>query len=710
MISARDLGAAASATFGGLFRAYLVGVTTPAVVVDIVSTYPTMFSLLGLTAVYACQRFDSIEGDPDELRDMLSDPECWWERATWARWGLTFVVIRPHGEWLPSRAEFGGGSSMTVAPLDLAGGTACFHWADLVAAVRRGADPAWFEVVRVFTLSPVGVQPGLGPVRLPTGRLVDLAGEDLGAAVIQERQRAQLAGPPWLAGLMKAVGSAVTYGLLARTDVRQLPKPTNALAHGPGGEALTVTTRSPERQGPHAFLPAAAAVAAAGRLILAMAEGEVTRAGWVVAAVHADSLTIAWPPTPAGQRAELSEADLRQVLYRFAGLGIRFGWEVPAQAGSIGVVLGVNRAVHTTRTPDDGWHMVRSSDAGLGGHLADPSDTPGARRPDGRWQWAADCELAIVQTATTAEPPPSEYGPRVHAESLPAWATRPVARRYRADSWTALRHVRRQSADPSIQPFARYLRAGSAGPIAVGPWWDAKTWPQADWRMDGLPVHIHTLDTDGHLTPPPAATSSLIAVVPSIAAHVQDWANPEDAAMGGPRRGPRHPIPIWSTPELTLVVGKDGTELAVDDEDPDVGVDDGRLRYGALVDPALRDRARALGLRELSRRAGITFETLRKWAAGGQTSPDNLALITQALDAPDRRSRQAPEACALPGCPDPARPRSRWCCDAHRKAGRRRASKTAADLPATLPVCPRCGTRFINPRAAELHQCKATTS
>jgi hypothetical protein len=287
-----DLGAAASATFGGLFRANVVGVVAPMVLIDIASTYPTMFSLLDLTPVCACERIDSVDRDPDELRALLRDVAALWRRETWATWGLTFAVIRPCGQSLPASVDTGHGFAMSVADLDLSGGTACFHWADLAAAVLGGTAPDGFDIVHVFALRPVGVQAELGPLRLPSGRNVDLTREDLGAALIAERGCVAGTGPRWLEGLLKAVANALTYGLLSRADASVASRLIDTIAHGPSGEPLSTRTRRPERPGPHAFLPAAAAVSAGARLILAMAEHEIAASGGTVVAVHADSLTV----------------------------------------------------------------------------------------------------------------------------------------------------------------------------------------------------------------------------------------------------------------------------------------------------------------------------------------------------------------------------------------------------------------------------------
>ena len=45
-------------------------------------------------------------------------------------------------------------------PLDLHRGHGCWHWTDVVAAVSEGADPNALDIVRVFTIRPLGAQPG----------------------------------------------------------------------------------------------------------------------------------------------------------------------------------------------------------------------------------------------------------------------------------------------------------------------------------------------------------------------------------------------------------------------------------------------------------------------------------------------------------------------------------------------------------------------
>jgi len=270
---------------------------------------------------------------------------------------------------------------------------------------------------------------------------------------------------------------------------------------------------------------------------------------------------------------------------------VQFKWDVPPTPNTVGLVVGVNRGIYATQDPTSGeMTIVRSSDAGLGGHLADPSDTPGARLPDGRWRWAADCELAVVRVASCAPQATPHAGIRVDPSALPSWTNRPVVRRYSARSWSMLRLIRDASGDADVQPFTHYVRADASGPIAVGPWYDASSWGNADWRLAGQPIGLEALDPDGRRQPVGRARG-VSAVVPSVATHLRGWANPEDPSMQGPRRGLRTPKPVQSAPGLMLVVGKDGDELTAADDDP-ADQHQVRLTYGLATATRHRPRGR----------------------------------------------------------------------------------------------------------------------
>ncbi|HLM21087.1 MAG TPA: hypothetical protein VK390_06125 [Propionibacteriaceae bacterium] len=698
MVPTADLAAAASTSHGGWFHAALVGVACPMVLVDVTSTYPKMFSLLGLSRVYACERFISIQRTPEQLRVLLRDTASWLDRQVWRDWAMTFVVLRPNGEVLPASVDWDGDGSvsLTVAPLYLHGDVGCWSWLDLCTAVLDGADPEALDLVRVFTLLPVGTQPGLRPLRLPTGRMVDLSSEDLGQVLIEERARASVSGPLWLVNVLKSVSNALCYGLLARADVTISGSPVETVGHAPDGTPLTTITRFPERPGPHQFLPAAASVCAAARLIMALAQHAIGKRGGVVAAVHADSLAVPCSSRggstalPDGTPLQLlTEGQLRAALDELQPLDVRFKWEVLASdSPTVGLVVGVNRVVFAQPGGGGRWHVVRSSDTGLGGHLADPSDQPGTRQPDGRWSWAAQLEAALLPVEGSRNDP--EAGLEVDLDRLPAWGHRPITRRYVANRYSQLCRLRQDSGDPTVGPFARYLRAGThvpGGPIALGPWSDARRWHEAPWRLAGHPIGIDAitpvdskvLSPDPVIVPLTAPGPGLRIGIPSVAAHLTLWANPADPSTTGPRRGLRRPQPVHSAPGLLQIVGKDGTALlAADNDITQQSAHDATLVYGIATagGDQLRQRARDRGIRRLSRDTALPFETIRNWANGGDTSRSRLSRLITALEAPAKATPA--KSCAMPECLRPARSRSPWCSEAHKKAAARQQARSRA--------------------------------
>jgi hypothetical protein len=678
-----DLGAAASASHGGRFEARIVGVALRAVLVDIASTYPRVFSLLNLTRVYSAGALRSVDRDPAELRGVLGDHRLWLDPALWREWGLSFATIRPHGEPLPAHLLH---AELRVAPLELSGGSLTFLVTDLAAAIAEGANPSSFDIERVFAITPVGVQPGLRALRLPSGRTVDLTTEDLGAALIADRQAASRQAEAWVAQETKAVGNVHTFGSLARADRQTLTAAVRAHAVGPHGETLTVRTRHPETPGPYQFLPASAAVQAGARLLMALLRRLVVDAGSEIIAMHADSAAIPCatnggqahvPGAPNDRLRLLTPDELDAILTLFDGLRVQFKTEVaPTEGGRpvTALALGVNRVIFATEGPD-GWEVLRSSDAGLGGHLADPSNHPGQHLPDGRWAWSAECERAII-AAAAAQPVRPDRGLSLGIQ--PDWVDRPPVRRYAANSHSALCALRAQTGDATVMPFARYLRVDVSGrrggPVALGPWPEASRWSEADWRVDGEPVDLDTLDEHDGIRAYTTNGHPRRVTIKRVRDHLDEWTNRHAPSMLGPRRGYRQPAPVRSAPGLITVVGKDGTELdALDDDPSTVTSAEHLLVYGPAGIDQLRQRARDVGLRKLARHTHLGYEGLQHWAAGRtNTTPGRLARMGEAIT--QLEALQA--AAALPACQHCGKPaRKKWCGDPCRKAAARAAER-----------------------------------
>jgi hypothetical protein len=406
--------------------------------------------------------------------------------------------------------------------------------------------------------------------------------------------------------------------------------------------------------------------------------------GSIVAACNTDSVvvpcdetgsTFVCPGAPEGMLRHLTTKELQEILDGFEPLGI--GWKIEV-APTTALVIGTNKIVFGHQEPDGSWVLDRSCDTNLGGHRADPSDTPGALLPDGHWAWSADL-LAAVLAASARSTGKELDQPLRRPDNLPEWAyNRPILGRYRASRWSSLRHLRDAVGDQSIGPFATYLRCDTAGdeaaPVALGPGWDPRTWAHLDYRIAGQPVGVEILNRDG-LCLVGGDPNARRVVVRSVADYLEHWLSPEcDPSVEGPTRGLRRVVPICSSQSGTRVVGRHGEALLAVYEDPETPIADlQQLDYGTVLPDAqaLRDRARKAGLREVGRRSGLPEQSVSDWVNGAASSEDFVVAVAMTLDEIEAEPART---CALDGCDEPAPGRhAKWCSGAHRALGSRLA-------------------------------------
>jgi hypothetical protein len=344
---------------------------------------------------------------------------------------------------------------------------------------------------------------------------------------------------------------------------------------------------------------------------------------------------------------------------QMSDLGVH--WKTEAETlekETMGLVIGMNKLILARPTAEGGWKVVRSSDADMGGHMLDPTGK-GTKTEDGRWVWGAEIEEAVFAANVDSDPLRS-----LVTGDLPAWAERLVVHRYRASKWDQLSSVRHAIGDPSVGPYAHYRVAETGGigggPVALGGGDDPLAWPEDDWCLDGEPVCLVSLD--GSFLGGTRGAKKQVTVR-TIADHVERWLNEFDPSMEGPIRGLRHPAPVQSHPSLVSVVGKAGETLFADKVDPEREPIAPQLVYGSPAVDELRYLASMLGRRELARRTGMPESRYRSFVEGSDTSDETLGLIANAMQL-DSRSRR----CSCPGCERVARPRSRTCSEACRKA------------------------------------------
>jgi hypothetical protein len=285
-VSSEILGWSMSAFYGGRAEARIVRTPVPVAYVDANSLYPAVNALLDTWGVLRAERIEPTDVTR-EVRELLDDPRladrC-FTRDLWRQVGVTLVEIEPDGEILPARGSYNPESldyGIGVNPLRYQG-TLWYTLPDVIAAAILSKPPT---VVRAIRLAPVGVQPGLQPVKLRGGQLIDPTMDDPFVAMINERHRvrqdpqldAQERGR--VERFLKITANATAYGTLARFDRRDLATPTPIDVYGPDGLTPAAPTKTPEDPGPYCFPPVAASITAAARLMLALLEHRVTRAG-----------------------------------------------------------------------------------------------------------------------------------------------------------------------------------------------------------------------------------------------------------------------------------------------------------------------------------------------------------------------------------------------------------------------------------------------
>ncbi len=290
-------GAAASAFFGGLCAALVVHVPVRTVELDISGTFARGASAVGTQDLLLAEHVevrDARHWAPGLLAQ-VGTGSAPLGRDVLRRLGRVLVHATPEGQVLPVKAVRDHEARLVMAPVFDPG----WWWAtDLLAgAAVSGGEVA--PIDDALEMAPVGVVPGLRPVRLPTGQLVDLTCDDLAIALLDERAavKADDRLPAWrrelLDGLLKGLAVTVFYGNLARIDRERLSSPALDEALGPDGERVGVLHPYRERPGPYASLALAGMVTAMARLMVCRAIGRIEAAGGTVLALNVDSILVA---------------------------------------------------------------------------------------------------------------------------------------------------------------------------------------------------------------------------------------------------------------------------------------------------------------------------------------------------------------------------------------------------------------------------------
>lgn len=278
--------------YGGRSECRIRHEVVPVVPVDFTSEYPSCCANLGLFRLLKAESIDFID-DTERVRQFLSGitHEKCYERGAWSN--LNFVArVMPDGDILPVRTVYNGvtqniGNNYLSAnpfhpePIYIAG-------PDLVAAVIQGGKVP--TVQQAFRIVPHGKQAGMLSVRLRGKVEIDPNDDavDLFVKIIEERKRNK--DDEDLYYWLKILANSI-YGFFVELIPEHFKKPKNVTVFS-GDESFPDSSAVIERRGKWFAPYLASLITSAGRLLLAMLEAEVRRAGGTYLYCDTDSLAI----------------------------------------------------------------------------------------------------------------------------------------------------------------------------------------------------------------------------------------------------------------------------------------------------------------------------------------------------------------------------------------------------------------------------------
>jgi hypothetical protein len=469
------LGYAMSAFFGGRAECRIRRVPVPVALVDFMSMYPLVDTLLDLHQ-YQIAEYIDIEDATDEIRGMLDAAtldDC-LDGEFWSRL-VGFALVEPDSDILPVRAPFNGVTfNIAVTPLT-SDEPLWYSLADCVASkILTGRAP---KVQRAVRLVARGRTSKLRSVKVRSVLDVDPFRMDPMAAMTEERQRVKHdqtldeIEQARLALSLKNIVNAGSYGIYSEFNARERRQgeTTPVQVHG-RKEPFNDRVAAPEDHGRYCFPPFASCITGAARLMLAMLERMVTNLGGTWAFCDTDSMAIvateegglvACPggpyrlPDGTESIRALSRVEVEAIRERFNEINPFNPHAVPdilkLEAEATCLAISVKRyALYNLDKRGDPIFLKDHplSENGLG-HFLNPAD-PGSPSKE----WIKDIWCIIIAHA---------YGQEVEP---PHWIDRPTMVRTTVTSTQVQRAFRHMNRDvpyaEQVKPFNFMLTASGA--------------------------------------------------------------------------------------------------------------------------------------------------------------------------------------------------------------------------------------------------------
>jgi hypothetical protein len=460
---------------------------------DFLSMYPTVCTLMGLWQFVIADGMTTHDAT-SEAKAILENADLDWLQQPQSWRQLTMLVrVKAQGDIFPVRAAYSEGEQSTIGLNHLTSGdtTLWFTLADCIASkLLAGKAP---EVLEAVMFMPGEMQTGLRSVNVGGNAdyHVDPTRDDLYKRLIELRYSVKVtmksnSGDDLTAldteqNALKIFANATSYGIFVEMNVNRRAAPIPTIVHSATSAPFNFATDKAEETGPYFHPLLATLITGAARLMLAIAERQVSDSGLEWSFCDTDSIAIAKP----------DELDREQFT---AKVGNIIGWFEALNpydfGGSILKIEPENFALETGspeplycwavsakryalfNLDSDNSHIMRKVSAHGLGHLRPPFDEINAPTDmplphhsvigKGTSYWHVDLWWRIVRAAIAGTPNqvPLEY----HAAML-----RPAISRYGATSPDLLRwfkgyNANRQYRD-KVKPFG-FLLSMSVSPFA----------------------------------------------------------------------------------------------------------------------------------------------------------------------------------------------------------------------------------------------------
>jgi len=325
-VSPRNLGIAMESYFGGRAETRVRAQEVPVVPVDFTSEYPSTCALLKLWEIVTAKNIsfdDATESARKQLKEITLEKS--FDLKRWPDFRF-FALIKPEDDILPVRTMYnrktvniGNNHLTSPKPIWIAG-------PDVIASkIQTGRDPQILKAIRIV---PHGQQTGMKSVGLRGMVMIDPYKDDLFKRVIEQRKLHK--SSPELYYWLKIFANSI-YGFFVEINPEAIPlrRAVRIEVHS-GEDSFTPDRRFQlkENQG-YWYAPyLASLITSGGRLLLALLEKSVNKAGGTRAWADTDALAIV--SSKNGERlrqfpgsehiSALSWKEVKQIVDRFESL------------------------------------------------------------------------------------------------------------------------------------------------------------------------------------------------------------------------------------------------------------------------------------------------------------------------------------------------------------------------------------------------------